>query len=562
MKRCLITSALPYINGTKHLGNLVGSLLPSDVYSRYLKQQGKEVLFICGTDEHGTPAEIAASESGENVDQYCNVMHQRQKEIYESFDIEFDYFGRSSSETNHELTKHIFNKLDENDLIYEKEIEQIYSIEDERYLPDRYVVGTCPKCSYDKARGDQCDGCGSLLEPTQLIEPRSSISGSVNIEVRRTSHLFLRLSVLEGEVRDWVAQHPNWSTLTMGIAKKWLSEGLKDRCITRDLKWGVSVPREGFEDKVFYVWFDAPIAYISSTMDWAKSINDEKQWEGWWKDVDNVEYFQFMAKDNVPFHTIYWPAMMIGTRENWKLVDYIKGFNWLTYDGGKFSTSLKRGVFTDQAIDLFPADYWRYSLLSIAPESSDSDFDFNKFAQIINKDLADVLGNYVNRVVALVHKYFDGEIPPQSIDARDVSSLESQCREVGKEIKENLDSLHFRQLTQTLRALWSIGNEFITAKEPWKLIKFDKEQAGGVLNVCLHLMRIFAIYSYCVIPNSSRKILVLIGQNIDPMSIAFKDAINFDALNVGRNINKTKPLFAKITEEQITDLTEKFQGKD
>ncbi len=364
--RYLITSALPYINGIKHLGNLVGSMLPADVYARFLRQEGEEVLYICGTDEHGTPAEIAALEEGLDVAEFCTRQYQRQAEVYEKFGLSFDYFGRTSSPEQRELTQDFYRSLDEHGFIEEREISQVYSVTDERFLPDRYVEGTCPNCGYEKARGDQCENCTKMLNPTDLINPRSAVSGSTDVEIRTSRHLFLRLDQLSGEVREWVDAQTDWPNLTKSIAYKWLDEGLQSRGITRDLKWGVPVPKAGFEDKVFYVWFDAPIGYVSATKAWGEQ--EGKDWKSWWYKADDVHYTQFMAKDNLPFHTIMWPATILGTREPWKMADYIKGFNWLNYYGGKFSTSSKRGVFVDQALDIAAADYWRYMLIASAPE--------------------------------------------------------------------------------------------------------------------------------------------------------------------------------------------------
>ncbi len=375
MTRYLITSALPYINGMKHLGNLVGSMLPADVYARFLRLEGEEVLFICATDEHGTPAEISALEEGLDVKAYCDKMHDEQADVYSRFGLSFDHFGRSSSKQNEELTQHFYNKLDENGFIEERGIQGVYSPDDGRFLPDRYVVGTCPRCGYKAARGDQCENCTTLLDPSDLIEPRSAISGSRNLELRTSKHLFLRLDALAPEIEAWVKSHEGvWPKLTSSTAMKWLSEGLKPRCITRDLSWGVPVPREGFQDKVFYVWFDAPIEYVGATKEWADLKPGERDWKAWWGGDADVHYAQFMAKDNLPFHTIVWPATVLGTRERWTMAYFIKGFNWLTYCGGKFSTSQKRGVFMDQALDIYPADYWRYFLISMAPEADDSDF--------------------------------------------------------------------------------------------------------------------------------------------------------------------------------------------
>lgn len=291
-------------------------MLPADVYARFLRQSGEQVLFICATDEHGTPAELAALEAKLDTASFCQNMYQIQLDIYRSFGLSFDYFGRNSSSYNHELTQNFYKLLDKNGYIEEREISLVYSLDDARFLPDRYVIGTCPHCGYKSARGDQCENCTSVLDPTDLIEPRSAISKSTNLEVRKTKHLFLKLSALSEEVRNWVEQHPNWSNLTKSIALGWLNEGLQDRCITRDLSWGVPVPRPGFENKVFYVWFDAPIGYIAATQAWG--LENSQDWETWWQDTENTKYVQFMAKDNLPFHTIMFPAMILGTRVPWK----------------------------------------------------------------------------------------------------------------------------------------------------------------------------------------------------------------------------------------------------
>ena len=385
MARHLITSAIPYINGIKHLGNLVGSQLPADLYARYLRQRGHEVMFICATDEHGTPAELAAKKAGKPVPVYCAEMHGIQAGIARDFGLSFDHFGRSSSERNHVLTQHFAGKLDENGWISEVEESQVYSIDDGRFLPDRYIEGTCPNCGYDKARGDQCENCTKQLDPTDLIDPRSAISGSTNLEVRATKHLYLRQRALKDQISAWIDSKTDWPILTTSIARKWLNDGdgLQDRGITRDLDWGIPVkkgdaPWPGMEGKVFYVWFDAPIEYIAGTAEGAdaKGLPDSA-WRRWWRldeGAADVTYTQFMGKDNVPFHTLSFPATIIGSGEPWKLVDYIKSFNYLTYDGGQFSTSQGRGVFMDQALSILPADYWRWWLLSHAPESGDSEF--------------------------------------------------------------------------------------------------------------------------------------------------------------------------------------------
>ncbi len=410
-KRYLITSALPYINGIKHLGNLVGSMLPADVYARYLRMRGETVLFICATDEHGTPAELAALEEGVGVAEYAQRQHEIQAELCRRFSLSFDHFGRSSSPQNRELTRYFARKLEENGFIEERSISQVYSPTDRRFLPDRYIIGTCPNCGYKSARGDQCESCTSVLDPEDLLDSRSAVSGSSDLEVKESRHLFLLQSKLAGEIREWIQEKKKWPLLVRSIALRWLDEGLKDRCITRDLSWGVPVPREGFQGKVFYVWFDAPIEYIAATKEWADLSPKTRSWERWWRDAEDVHYVQFMAKDNIPFHTVSFPCTIIGTRENWKMADYIKGYNWMNYYGGKFSTSQKRGVFMSDALEILPQDYWRYYLMANAPVAKDSTFTWERFKGVVNKDLVGVFGNFVNRTFKFTLKYFGSEFP-------------------------------------------------------------------------------------------------------------------------------------------------------
>lgn len=562
MTRHLITSALPYINGIKHLGNLIGSLLPADVYAKYLRQQGKEVLFICGTDEHGTPAEIAAQAAGKPIEEYCREMFEVQKDIYIRFGIEFDYFGRSSAPANHQLTQEIYQQLEKNGFINEKEIKQYYSYDDQRFLPDRYVEGTCPHCDFPKARGDQCDGCGTLLDPEDLLDPYSTISGSKNIELKATRHLFLDLTKLEHPLKDWVADQPQWPDVVKGIAKKWLNEGLQPRCITRDLKWGIPVPKAGYGEKVFYVWFDAPNGYISMTQDWAQAQGQPELWQEWWTADKDVQYTQFMGKDNVPFHAIFWPAVLLAADMNFKQVDYIKGFHWLAYEKGKFSTSQKRGIFTDVALTLYPADYWRYYLLANCPETADSDFSFGLFASVVNKDLADILGNFANRTLSLFQKYYQGVVPLKLAATQVDQDLMKNVQAHVNDLNENLTQLKFRQAAQSLRALWVLGNEYITLKEPWTVVKTDPDAAMVSLLHCLHLLRVFAATSYSFIPETAGKILTLLNDPaIDTLSAtSFEASIDFQYFEAGHVLPVPQRLFEKIDETRVAQLSQQFSG--
>jgi methionyl-tRNA synthetase len=569
MARHLITSALPYINGIKHLGNMVGSMLPADVYSRYLRQRGHDVLYICATDEHGTPAELAAKELGLPVDEFCAQAHDAQKAVYDGFALAFDYFGRSSSEQNVEITQHFARKLKENGFIEERAIRQVYSPTDGRFLPDRYVEGTCPHCGYDKARGDQCENCTRVLDPTDLIEPRSAISGSTDLEVRETKHLFLLQSKLQHEVEAWVAAHEHqWPQLASSIARKWLTEGLHDRAITRDLDWGVPVPADTWpelaaEGKVFYVWFDAPIEYIGATKEWSDQDPENRDWKSWWFVVDtDVRYTEFMAKDNVPFHTVMFPATELGVREPWKKVDVVKAFNWLTYYGGKFSTSQKRGVFTDQALEVLPADYWRYFLIANAPESDDSSFTWEHFTATVNKDLADTLGNFVNRVLSFSRKRFGDEVPAGAAAGEAEAKLGEEIARLLAEYEEHMAALQFRKAAAALRALWSAGNSYLEEKAPWLEIKTDQEAAALTLRTAMNLIHLYAVVSEPFIPTSAAAMRSAFALEDDTATwVTAEQARSLDAVPAGTPFTVPPVLFAKLTEDDLEAYKERFGGE-
>ncbi|MGV9337326.1 methionine--tRNA ligase [Streptomyces sp. NPDC003688] len=569
MARHLITSALPYINGIKHLGNMVGSMLPADVYSRYLRQRGHDVLYICATDEHGTPAELAAKERGLAVDEFCAQAHDAQKAVYDGFALAFDYFGRSSSAENRDITQHFARKLNENGFIEERAIRQVYSPTDGRFLPDRYVEGTCPHCGYDKARGDQCENCTRVLDPTDLIDPRSAISGSTDLEVRETKHLFLLQSKLQHEVEEWVARHEqDWPQLASSIARKWLTEGLHDRAITRDLDWGVPVPADTWpelaaEGKVFYVWFDAPIEYIGATKEWADQDPENRDWKSWWYEADDtVRYTQFMAKDNVPFHTVMFPATELGVREPWKKVDYVKAFNWLTYYGGKFSTSQKRGVFTDQALDILPADYWRYFLIANAPESDDSSFTWEHFTATVNKDLADTLGNFVNRVLSFSRKRFGDEVPAGGEPGEAEARLGEEIAGLLAEYETQMEALQFRKAAAALRALWSAGNSYLEEKAPWLEIKTDKDGAALTLRTAMNLIHLYAVVSEPFIPASSAAMRAAFALPSDTATwITQEEAKSLSAVPTGTPFTVPPVLFAKLTDEDLETYKERFGGQ-
>ena len=561
MEKVLVTSALLYINGLPHLGHMIGCLLPSDVYARFMRLTGHNVLYIVGTDEHGTTSEVGALKAGMDVQSYCDMFHQKHREVYQNFNLSFDYFGRTSSEQNKEITYRIFNDLDKNGFIEEREIKQIYSVDDNMFLADRYITGTCPYCGYEKARGDQCENCTKVLEPTDLINPKSAVSGSSNLEVRTSKHLFLNLPKIEPELRQWLkSKEAFWPDIAYSIALKWLKEGLKPRCITRDLKWGFPVPKQGFEDKVFYVWFDAPIGYIGITKQWADEKPNERDWKDWWFEDKDVYYVQFMGKDNVPYHSITFPATLLGTKEGFKQVDYLKGSSYLTYEGGKFSKSENRGVFATDATKEFEADYWRYFLMSNMPESSDSCFTFDLFASVVNKDLNGVLGNFVSRVLKMTASKLGPTVPTTGEQTSFEQELLSNLKTHIDLYFKYMTALEFRKALNELRAVWVEGNNYITVTEPWTVVKENPQRAGAILNTCINLIRVFALLTFPVMPHTSEKMLALFNLNINPNA----DLKDFDLQKDMAYFKGSEPfeigeaLFERISPERIAELKTKY----
>ncbi len=567
MARILITSALPYINGVKHLGNLAGSMLPADVYARFQRARGHEVLYICATDEHGTPAELAAAAAGQDVFTYCEEQHQQQHDTGRGFGLSWDWFGRSSSPQNARLTQHFAEVLEDRGFIEERTDKLVFSIDDKRFLPDRYIQGICPVCGYPDARGDQCDNCGSLLDPIDLKEPYSVISGSRNLEVRDSRNLYLEQTKLEGAIRQWVDSKSEFSSLARSIAYKHLDEGLIDRGITRDLAWGVPVtrggqPRTGFESKVFYVWFDAPIEYIGATEEWADANGQD--WKRWWRQDEgagDVRYVEFMGKDNVAFHTVSFPATIIGSGEPWKTVDNLKAFNWLNWYGAPFSTSKKRGVFMDQALELLPSDYWRWYLTANSPEHSDSAFTWEQFQSSTNKDLADVLGNFVNRILKFAEARFEGVIPAGGEPGPLEEKLYAQVSEKLADLTAQFEAIEIRKTAQALRALWVVGNEYLQEAAPWTAIKTDPQRAAVIVRTAINLVALYARVSAPVIPFAAETIALAVGEPYPPTWPSPDAAAELARLEAGRGFTVPEVLFKKIEDEQVAEWTERFAGQ-
>ncbi len=566
MSRILITSALPYINGVKHLGNLAGSMLPADVYARFQRARGVEVLYICATDEHGTPAELAAAAAGQDVFTYCEEQHRAQHGIGRRFGLSWDFFGRSSSPQNARLTQHFADVLEDRGLMEERVDRLLYSLEDQRFLPDRYIEGTCPICGYGKARGDQCDNCNSLLDPMELIEPYSVVSGSRALEVRETRHLYLLQSRLQTAIRQWVNGRRDWPSLAKSIAYKHLDEGLIDRGITRDLSWGVPVtrrgqPRIGMEDKVFYVWFDAPIEYIAATEEWAEAEGGD--WRRWWRTdagAGDVRYVEFMGKDNVAFHSVSFPATILGSGEPWKTVDTLKAFNWLNWYGDKFSTSQSRGVFMDAALEILPADCWRWYLTANSPEHADSAFTWDQLVGAVNRDLADVLGNFVNRILKFCETRFEGVVPQGGEAGPLEDKLHAEVAAKLADLTAQFEAIEVRKSAQALRALWVLGNEYLQEAAPWTAIKTDPERAAVIVRTAINLVALCARVSAPVIPFAAEAIAEAVGEGGVIAWPGADVAAELSRVPAGRALTTPPVLFRKIEPADVEAWSARFGG--
>ncbi len=559
-KKYLITSALTYINGSPHIGHLAGAMLNADIYARFLRAKGEDVLFVGGTDVHGTKMEVAAAEEGITYKEYIKKYHDLHTKIYEGFNLSFDAYGNTDSDQNKEMTYRIFEGLDKNGYISSKTTKRPFCVDDNQFLADSQVGGTCPYCGYEKARGDQCENCTKLLEPEELKNPYSTISGSHNITFKETQNLFIDLEKMQNQIEMWVESKKGiWSDIAYTTAKKWLKEGLQPRGITRDIKNGFPVPKQGYEDKVFYCWFDAPIGYIGITKEWADKDPQNRHWEDWWLNPESVWHTEFIGKDNIPFHSIIFPAMLFGSKEPWTQVSFLKATSWLNFAGGKISKSEHRGVFLDDALEEFPADYWRYWIPANSPESDDSIFSFESFAATVNKDLNDVLGNFINRVVKMTVKDFGNVVPEMGEITENEKELYAELDRLIKQYTEHMEAIEFRKSLADLREIWVSGNNYIAKCEPWKVVKEDKVRAGTILATALNMIRLFGHLSAPVMPAKSAEMLSIFGADTTahwPTDPAEK---LLNTLPAGQEFTVPGLLFQKILPERKTELQIKYK---
>ncbi|KAL5717476.1 methionine--tRNA ligase [Ranunculus cassubicifolius] len=567
-RNIMITSALPYVNNVPHLGNIIGCVLSADVFARYCRIRQYNTIYICGTDEYGTATETKALEENCSPKEICDKYHAVHKEVYEWFGIQFDEFGRTSSPQQTEVCQDIFKKIFDNKWLSENTMQQLYCNKCERFLADRFVEGTCPApgCNNDSARGDQCNKCDKLLNPTELKDPRCKRCGTTP-QIRDTEHMFLELPLLKDKLEEYINNtSENWSQNAIHVTNGWLKEGLKSRCITRDLKWGVPVPHEKYKDKVFYVWFDAPIGYISITKCYTSD------WEKWWKNPENVELYQFMGKDNVPFHTVMFPSTLLGTGENWTFMKTISVTEYLNYEAGKFSKSLGIGVFGNDSKDtMIPAEVWRYYLLTNRPEVSDTLFTWADLQAKLNGELLSNLGNFINRVLSFIAKppgLGYGSVIPDAPDAESHSLTKTLGEKVGNHVDNYVEVMEKVKLKQGLKSAMNIsseGNAYLQESQFWKLYKEDPTSCSIVMRTSVGVVYLLATLLEPFMPSFSAEVLKQL--NFPPetqFSLADGDVSRarrpWEIIPSGHKIGNPEPLFRELKDDEVESYREKFAG--
>lgn len=552
-RNILISSALPYVNNVPHLGNIVGSVLSADIYARYAKTRGYNTLFICGTDEYGTATETKALEEGVTPQALCDKYHAIHKQTYEWFQIGFDHFGRTTTPKQTEIAQHIFTKLNENGYLEEQSMKQLYCPVHNGFLADRFVEGVCPKCNYPDARGDQCDGCGTLLNPFELVEPRCKLDNATPV-ARESTHIFLSLDKLQDKVAEWNYKSQElgkWSKNSKTITDTWLNEGLHPRCITRDLKWGTPVPLASYSDKVLYVWFDACIGYVSIT---ANYLDD---WEAWWRNPEKVQLYQFMGKDNVPFHTVVFPASQIGTNEKWTMLHHLSTTEYLQYEGGKFSKSRNVGVFGNNAQDTgIPPSVWRYYLATARPETSDTQFSWQEFVTRNNSELLANLGNFVNRLVKFVSAKFNKVLPEYDVAHLDYLPVENDLNKLLAAYNEAMEAVSERKGLEIAMQISARGNQFLQEnKLDNSLLANNPDRAAAVIGVGINIIYLLSALFTPFMPETGSQIL----EQLNAPARKIPDEFSLP-IKGGHNLGKPAYLFSRIDEKKIEEWRSKFGG--
>lgn len=560
LQRYTITAALPYTNGPVHIGHLAGVYVPADIYARYLRATGNDVIYICGSDEHGVPITLKAKKEGVTPQDIVDKYHAIIKKSFQDFGISFDNYSRTSAKVHHDTASEFFKKLYNEGKFIEESSEQLFDEEANQFLADRFVVGTCPKCGNEESYGDQCESCGTSHNATDLINPKSAITGNVPT-TKVTKHWYLPLDTYEKWLREWIVEgHKNdWKTNVLGQVKSWLDDGLKPRAVTRDLDWGIPVPVEGAEGKVLYVWFDAPIGYISSTKEWA--AREGKDWEPYWKD-EKTKLIHFIGKDNIVFHCIIFPAML-KAEGSFILPENVPANEFLNLEGNKISTSKNWAVWLHEYLDDFPdkQDVLRYALTANAPETKDNDFTWKDFQARNNNELVAIFGNFINRVVVLTNKYYNGIVPePNEFSDIDNETLE-KLQKFPSIIGSSIDRYRFREASQELINLARLGNKYLADEEPWKVIKEDPERVKTVMYIALQIAAGLSIVSEPFLPFTSTKLKGILNVTSSGVEMSWDDvAETTELIASNHKIGKAELLFAKIEDNEVQAQLDKLEA--
>lgn len=543
--RILVTSALTYANGDTHLGHIAGSILPADMYVRYLRLAGYDVVYICGSDEYGTAIEMSAIKEGITPETIIDKYHSANKKAYEDLGMSFDIYSRTSSAYHKKTAQAFFMELYNKGLLTQRTEKQLYSEKEGRFLADRFVIGTCPVCGFEEATGDECENCGSSLSPLELKNPRSKITGDTPV-VKESTHYFFPLASYQDKLKSWIESKTDWKPNVVNYCKGWFKTGLKDRAITRDLNWGIPVPVEGNDGKVIYVWFEAPIGYISNTIELFESKGEPEKWKQYWQEKD-TKLVHFLGKDNIIFHAIFFPAMLMA-HGDYVLADNVPANEFMNLEGSKQSKSKGHAIYVKDVVEKFNPDSIRYAIASNLPENKDTDFYFEDLQAKNNNELGSILGNFVNRTFVFAEKYFEGKVPPagkfEEIDTNIVDSLKSYT----ERIASYYENYKFKDaLTETMNLVRD-ANKYFNDSEPWKVIKESKERCGTIINTCLQLCHTFAILFDPVLPFTSGKILRMLGAGKENFSW---DKASELSLESGHKLNKPEILFRKIEDSEI-----------
>ncbi|MEX2601654.1 MAG: methionine--tRNA ligase [Balneolaceae bacterium] len=553
-KRTLITSALPYANGPIHLGHLAGAYLPADLFTRYSRLKGEDIIHVCGSDEHGVPITIAAEKEGVTPQEIVNKFHERNKQVFKEFGIEFDYYGRTSSKVHHETSKEFFKNLNEKGAFVKKSEKQLYDADSGMFLPDRYVKGTCPVCGYEEAFGDQCEKCGSSLSPTELIEPKSALTGNTP-ELKETEHWYIPLGTFQPRIEKWLEGKKNWKPNVMGQCRSWLNDGLSDRAVTRDLNWGVSVPLEEAKNKVLYVWFDAPIGYISATREWAQETGQPERWREYWQRED-TRLIHFIGKDNIVFHCIMFPLMLM-VHEGYVLPDNVPANEFLNLEGKKLSTSRGWAVWLEEYMNEFEPDLLRYVLGTILPETKDSDFSWKDFQTRVNSELADILGNFIFRTLSFSDRFYESKVPDFLNPSEKDLQVLKEITEAKERIENSYDQFRFREAIAETMNLARTGNRYFTETEPWKSRTEDPEKCANTLYVCLQISAALSVLFAPVLPQK----MGLLRQYLHlPETFSWSD-VSGSMLASGGSIQPGEILFKKIEDNKVEAEIEKLKSR-